>query len=141
MNEDGFEDGPDPSQIVGVSEGDLIEIHFRGNIKNNSNVKIPKFIYNSNVTSTSSFFLSEVDQYLQRNFNVYRGVVEVYRAYFVFPDKKTIARKESVLDESSFCVRKEKIKSLLCEIPMNIPKVHVYYCRYILLSAHGESCH
>jgi hypothetical protein len=24
---------------------------------------------------------------------------------------------------------------------MNIPKVHVYYCRYILLSAHGESCH
>lgn len=124
LNEDGFEDGPDPSQIVGVCEGDIIEINFRGNIQNNSSVKCPKFVYNSNLPSSTEFFLSEVDQYLQRNFHVFRGVVEVYRVQYVVPDKKTVARKESVLDENSFCVRKEKKKILICEIPITIPKVY-----------------
>ena len=38
--------------------------------------------------------------------------------------KKAVARKESVIDENSFCVRREK-KTLLCEIPIpiTIPKV------------------
>lgn len=125
LNEDGFEDGPDPSLIVGVCEGDVIEINFRGNIQNNSSVKCPKFVYNSNLPSSTEFFLSEVDQYLQRNFHVFRGVVEVYRVHYVVPDKKTVARKESVLDENSFCVRKEKKKILICEIPLTIPKYHV----------------
>ncbi|XP_061190143.1 death domain-containing protein 1-like [Saccostrea echinata] len=123
MTDDGYEDGPEPSPVVGVSEGDLIEINFRGNIQNGS--KSPNFIYNSNVVSFSEFLLSEVDQYLQRNFNVFRGVVEAYRVQFVTPDKRTIARKESIMDENSFCVRKEKRKTLLCEIPITIPKYHV----------------
>ncbi|XP_078328192.1 death domain-containing protein 1-like [Crassostrea virginica] len=125
MNEDGFEDGPEPSQIIGVCEGDIIEINFRGNIQNSSSDKCPRFVFNSNVPSFLEFYLSEVDQYLQRNFSVFRGVVELYRTYYVTADKKAVARKEAVVDENSFCVRREKKKTLLCEIPITIPKYHV----------------
>ena len=127
MNEDGFEDGPEPSQIIGVCEGDIIEINFRGNIQNSSSDKCPRFVFNSNVPSFLEFYLSEVDQYLQRNFSVFRGVVELYRTYYVTADKKAVARKEAVVDENSFCVRREKKKTLLCEIPITIPKVKYTY--------------
>ena len=58
MNEDGFEDGPEPSQIIGVCEGDIIEINFRGNIQNSSSDKWPRFVFNSNVPSFLEFYLS-----------------------------------------------------------------------------------
>ena len=37
-----------------------------------------QFVYNSNLESETDFYACEVDRYLQKNFPVYRGVVEVY---------------------------------------------------------------
>ena len=53
MNENGFRDGPEPSQIIGVCEGDIIEINYRVNIQNSSNNKYPRYVFNSNVQSPS----------------------------------------------------------------------------------------
>ena len=36
-----------------------------------------QFVYNSNLESETDFYACEVDKYLQKNFPVYRGVVEV----------------------------------------------------------------
>ena len=117
MNENGFRDGPEPSQIIGVCEGDIIEINYRVNIQNSSNNKYPRYVFNSNVPSFLEFYLSEVDQYLQRNFSVFRGIMELYRAYNVTGDKKAVARKEAVVDENSFCVRREKKKLSFVKSP------------------------
>lgn len=61
---------------MSINEGDVIEVGFRGNIKNKDEEGI-QFVYNSNLESETEFYACEVDKYLQKNFPVYRGVVEV----------------------------------------------------------------
>ena len=63
-------------QVLSINEGDVIEVGFRGNITNRNKDDIT-FIYNSNLESEAEFYACEVDKYLQKNFPVYRGVVEV----------------------------------------------------------------
>jgi len=63
-------------QVLSINEGDVIEVGFRGNIKNRDADGI-QFVYNSNLESETEFHACEVDKYLQKNFPVYRGVVEV----------------------------------------------------------------
>lgn len=61
---------------MSINEGDVIELGFRGNVKNKTEEGI-QFVYNSNIASEAEFHACEVDKYLQRSFPVYRGVVEV----------------------------------------------------------------
>ena len=65
-------------QTVSLNEGDIIEVQFRGNVTKRDNQPI-QFVYNSNMGSETDFYACEVDRYLQKNFPVYRGVVEVHR--------------------------------------------------------------
>ncbi|XP_033724899.1 death domain-containing protein 1-like [Pecten maximus] len=123
LHESGYDDGPDPSSIVNINEGDVIEVSFRGNITN-SKEKTLRLRYNSNLKSEIAFYASEVDQYLQKNFNVFRGVVQLERCYVIKPDRK-LKRSPSVVDESSVQSAQDTKKELLCEISINIPKYHI----------------
>ncbi|XP_060082127.1 death domain-containing protein 1-like [Ylistrum balloti] len=123
LHESGYDDGPDPSSIVNINEGDVIEVSFRGNITNSKD-KTLKLKYNSNLKSEIGFYASEVDQYLQKNFNVYRGVVQLERCYIVKPDRK-LKRSPSVVDENAVAAALDTKRELLCEISINIPKYHI----------------
>ncbi|XP_060552931.1 death domain-containing protein 1-like isoform X2 [Ruditapes philippinarum] len=121
LSKEGYDDGPEPSPVLSINEGDVIEVCFRGNVKNKDAEGI-QFVYNSNLKSETEFYACEVDKYLQKNFPVYRGVVEVYRKYKV---KNTTRRKRrdssDDQDEPPFEIKKE----LMCELAINIPKYHV----------------
>lgn len=113
----GYVEGPDPSPIINLNEGDHIEITFKGNVCDTSH-KPPVFVFNSNMISELELYLSEVDKYLQKNFRVYRGVIQVFRCYYDCKDKKTKRQ-----DENANIT--EKVRQHLCDIPINIPKYNL----------------
>ncbi|XP_053387400.1 death domain-containing protein 1-like isoform X2 [Mercenaria mercenaria] len=122
LSQEGYDDGPEPSQVLSINEGDVIEVGFRGNVKNKDEEGI-QFVYNSNLKSETEFYACEVDKYLQKNFPVYRGVVEVFRKYKV---KNTTKRKrrdssDDHKEEQPFEYKRE----LMCELAINIPKYHI----------------
>lgn len=121
LSEEGYDDGPDPSQVLSINEGDIIEVSFRGNVTKRDTEQI-QFVYNSNLESETDFYACEVDKYLQKNFPVYRGVVEVYRKYEVI-SKKKLRRKEQAFEECE--LPPEYKRDLTCEMAINIPKYHV----------------
>ena len=122
LEEMGYDEGPDPSTIIKVNEGDIIVVTFKGNVKCPTQRGL-KFVYNSNVTSHVGFKLQEVDQYLQKNFGMYRGVVEIYRWYLPKVDKKAVLNRQGSVDESAVNQMNQIKKELLCEISVTIPKV------------------
>ena len=63
-------------QVLSINEGDVMEVGFRGNVTTRDHETL-EFVYNSNLDSETEFKACEVDKYLQKNFPVYRGVVEV----------------------------------------------------------------
>ncbi|XP_063437770.1 death domain-containing protein 1-like [Mytilus trossulus] len=119
----GYIEGPDPSPVINLNEGDHIEIAFRGNICDTTN-RPPLFVYNSNIISELEVYLSEVDKYLQKNFRVYRGKIQIYRCYCDVKEKKA-KRQMSVADDIGQTAITEKIKQHLCDIPINIPKYNL----------------
>ncbi|VDH93408.1 Hypothetical predicted protein, partial [Mytilus galloprovincialis] len=119
----GYIEGPDPSPVINLNEGDHIEIAFRGNICDTTN-RPPLFVYNSNIISELEVYLSEVDKYLQKNFRVYRGKIQIYRCYCDVKEKKA-KRQMSVSDDIGQTAITEKIKQHLCDIPINIPKYNL----------------
>ncbi|XP_052268822.1 death domain-containing protein 1-like [Dreissena polymorpha] len=122
LSQEGYDDGPEPSQALSINEGDVIEVGFRGNIKSRDSEDI-QFVYNSNMDSETEFHACEVDKYLQRNFPVYRGVVEVYRNYKV--KTATTRRKRRDSNEENEEQPYENKRDKLCELAINIPKYHV----------------
>ena len=121
MADKGYMEGPDPSPIINLNEGDHIEIVFRGNVCDTTN-RPPLFVYNSNISSELELYLSEVDKYLQKNFRVYRGVLQIFRCYCETKDKK-MKRQQSVSEEIVNTKVPEKLKQHLCDMHINIPKV------------------
>lgn len=119
----GYLEGPDPSPIINLNEGDHIELAFRGNICDTSN-KPTAFVFNSNISSELGLYLSEVDKYLQKNFSVYRGVIKVYRCFCESKDKK-VKRQMSVVDTIGQTAHSEKTKQHMCDMPINIPKYNL----------------
>lgn len=128
LSEAGYDEGPEMSGPVRVNEGDVIELTFRGNIKNADDQQKLSFTYNSNVKSEMGFYTEEVDRYLQKNFNVYKGMIEVHRCYKVKPNRRLMKRQSSIamIDEASQAPVVETKREFLCKIPINIPKVIIY---------------
>ncbi|XP_021350911.1 death domain-containing protein 1-like [Mizuhopecten yessoensis] len=123
LNDTGYDEGPEPSSIVNINEGDVIEVSFRGNVKNSKD-KTLRVRYNTNLKSEIGCYVAEVDQYLQKNFSVYRGVIQLERCYIVKPCRK-LKRSPSVVDENAVASALETKKEHLCEISINIPKYHI----------------
>ncbi|XP_048251559.1 death domain-containing protein 1-like [Haliotis rufescens] len=125
LGDEGFGEGPTASQVLSISEGDTVEVTFRGNITSSDDRPL-EVQFNSNVSSHVQFTLTEVDKYLQKNFPVYRGVVQVYRKYTVVPaEVRSITRKVSD-DEAK--QGPEVKRDLLCELLISIPKYHIEPC-------------
>ena len=109
LEDEGYEEGPGASKEVSLHEGDLLEISFRGNIKSFDDVK-RQFIFNSQLTNRVAFAVVEVDKYLQKSYQVYRGFVQVERV-------ETVTHKPKRKDDGT---ESATIASIPCPILLRI---------------------
>jgi hypothetical protein len=86
----GYSDGPDPSRVVSLREGDLVRLTLRDNIQeivynraDDSTVPVEEtkyeFLYNSNLSSSlgRQILVRERDVFAQNALDVYRGYVRL----------------------------------------------------------------
>ena len=79
LQQDGFDAGPQPSSTVFLTEGQMVEVRFRGNITNQDQAHIIRFAYNSNLfTARKHIFVREVDRFGQRGLEYFRGHVQFW---------------------------------------------------------------
>ncbi|KAK6184688.1 hypothetical protein SNE40_007107 [Patella caerulea] len=123
LTEEGYEEEPCPPIQVCVTEGDTIEITFRGNIRDIGDNPKQQMPYNTHVRSQLYFSVSEVDKYLQKNFPMFRGLVQVYRKY---KEKKAVVKTIGGRKHDGDVEKEPEIKEeLLCELLLSIPKYHI----------------
>ena len=105
--EEGFSEGPNPSKDIKIREHEKIIVTFRGNVTfEDEEVEEIVFVYNSNKNgSKGDMFVREVDRYVQHGLENFRGIVQFWKE----------ERKED---------SQETDRVLVCELPVNIPKVY-----------------
>ena len=130
LTEDGYDVGPSPSAHLHLREGDLLEINFRGNItcrddgdaESLDNVASRPgpitLVYNSHLGTSVDFGVREVDCFLQKNYNVYRGFVQVFREV-----RTTCQPTKADQEEGRTLPWVEISKDLVTELLITIPKV------------------
>ncbi|KAK7095934.1 uncharacterized protein [Littorina saxatilis] len=120
MKADGYTDGPDKCHSANVKEGDAILLTLRGNLKFNHREDTEiNLVYNSNLPTQASFHVIEIDRYLQRNYEVYRGAVRVQRRYpFEQKNKMRRTAEEEAAAPAFKC-------ETICDVEIEIPKYHV----------------
>ena len=116
----GYGDGPGVSNEISLNEGDVLEIGFRGNIKNEG--KSITFVYNSQLKNQSGFYCTEVDKFLQKSYSVYRGFVQLLRLTRIIhqppaPSAEELEKQDYVRQEPTVDVKKELMTELLVSIP------------------------
>ncbi len=117
LEDDGYEEGPGASNNVTLREGDILTLGFRGNIKPEEENTALNMIFNSHLTASLKTYVIEVDKFLQKSYNVYRGFVQVNRRRTVIiPPKKDDS--EEVKEP-----REEFRYDLIHEHVISIPKV------------------
>lgn len=120
LAEEGYENGPDPSHVVSVYEGDTIAVRFHGNVRmaeeDETKQCTLRLMYNSNMSTSASFTVCEVDKYLQKNFATYRGLLLFERRYLMAPP----AGKKRAQQQEEPEVKSEE----LCDLTLKIPKYH-----------------
>ena len=117
LAESGYDEGPGPSPNAKVREGDVLEVSFRGNIKCcDEDHPTVLLTYNSHLNTSAGFDICEVDRFLQRNYSVFRGFVQVYRRVQVVhtPSK---AEQEQGVTEPWIEISKELVSEHLVSIP------------------------
>ena len=93
-----------------MSEGAQLEMSFRGNIRRDDEQQSTPVVFHFHCDVDSHFQLCPVDQFLQRQLSLYRGVVDVYRM--------TLDSKNEV-DSSDNCIR-ELVASHHVSIPKQV---------------------
>ena len=129
LDEEGYEEGPGSSANLMLREGDVLEVGFRGNVKAEEERASPStMIYNSQLPTSLKTYIVEVDKFLQKNYPVYRGFVQVHRKVKIPPPPYKWG-EETKEDEAP----KDEYKlEFVCEHLVSIPKVSVYYLMYNL---------
>ncbi|ELU16132.1 hypothetical protein CAPTEDRAFT_228009 [Capitella teleta] len=115
LEDEGYEEGPGAGKEVSLHEGDVLEVTFRGNIKSYDNKK-REIIFNSQLTNRASFSVVEVDKYLQKNYQVYRGFVQLERVETVTHKAK---RNDDGTEEEPLV---EVVRHLVSDHLVSIPK-------------------
>ena len=111
LKEDGFNEGPQPSESIKLHEGQVIEVNFRGNVTF-ENSDAMRFVYNSNLaTARRQMFLKEVDIFAQHGLDCFRGHAQFW----------TLSASQAEKNDGSKV--EEFGKELLCELPVTLPKV------------------
>ena len=85
LQQDGFDAGPQPSSTVFLTQGQVVEVRFRGNITNQdqdqdqNQDRVIRFAYNSNLfTARRQIFVREVDRFDQHGLDCFRGHIQFW---------------------------------------------------------------
>jgi hypothetical protein len=136
----GYTEGPDPSRLVCLREGDLVEMSFRDNIEpidiTDDGKEIPsaqpvrRFIFNSKIASINAqLFVRERSRFLQNTLEEYRGYVRLCLVERPYVPPPRVAGPYGI---SAGAVKKTTASSgattsqedpLVCEVALNLPKV------------------
>lgn len=73
----GYTEGMQVSQQVFVTEGQKVEVRFRGNLQPDEEVHLEQ-PFNSNIKCQINMYIAEVDKYAQKSFGSYRGFAQFY---------------------------------------------------------------
>ncbi|XP_074661596.1 death domain-containing protein 1-like [Tubulanus polymorphus] len=109
LEEEGFDDGPDVGPDIQLHEGDVVEVMFKGNVKNEDDSPL-LFAFNSQLRSGVGFWATEASQYLQRQYPVFRGMIQMYKrteeVKVVTPEPETVAMKAAAKKRMSLVEKK-----------------------------------
>jgi len=131
-----FTDGPEPSRVVVLREGDVLELSLRGNIEvdaeDDQRSWTHRFVYHSNLSSLSTELnVREVNRFAQNAFDSYHGYVQlrlVDRHYEPPPRLATVLKQSSNNKKSMAALGGKAVvsaadKNLVCEVMLLLPKV------------------
>jgi len=136
-----FTEGPAPSRVLALREGEVLELSLRGNIEFDAGADQlspwpRRFVYNSNLTSLATeLFIREVSQFAQSAFDSYHGYVRlrlVDRPYQPPPKLAALVsqsvrnNKKSMAALGSKAVAAATDRNLVCEVLISLPKVSFY---------------
>jgi len=79
LEDDGYDEGPEPSAEFSVSEGARLELCFHGNVRRDDEQRSTPLVFHYRGEVESRFQVAPVDRFLQSQLEWYRGVVDVYR--------------------------------------------------------------
>lgn len=136
LQEDGYTEGPEESIDIVVAEGQQLGIDFRANIQEVNGLEPKSIIFNSQLMNSTAFEVTEVDKFLQKNYDVYRGFIQLVKKTAVAclppPRKKySVAAKDAEQmqadeQEEAQVKREQRVQytsELLYEHLIGIPKV------------------
>ncbi len=116
FEDDGYEEGPGASGNVVLREGDVLQLGYRGNVKAEEEGTPDTMIYNSQLTTAIKTYVIEVDKFLQKSYNVYRGFVQVNKKIrVILPPKNNEEEDNENKDVFKY--------DIVCEHLISIPKV------------------
>ena len=117
IKDDRFIEGPDPSRLICLREGDQLEVNFRDNIHFEDRTS-RRFVYNSNLSCANlKVGISELDPFAQNALEFYRGYIRlslVGRPYQAPPKLDTyfVNKRNKTSDDG-----------LICELQLTLSKV------------------
>jgi len=151
----GYTEGPSPSRLVCLREGDLVEMSFRDNIepidvsvdgKEIPSVKpVRRFVFNFNMASINTeLTVREKSRFVQNTLEEYRGYIRmclVERPYVppprvVGPYGITAADGAAKKPTRQVVATGKAItqdENLVCEVILNLPKVVLKRARFLLV--------
>jgi len=146
----GYTEGPSPSRLVCLREGDLVEMSFRDNIepidvsvdgKEIPSVKpVRRFVFNFNMASINTeLTVREKSRFTQNTLKDYQGYVRlrlvqrpyappprVIGPYGILDDNGTAKKSTSHLHVAGKAVTPDEY--LVCEVVLTLPKVNHSVC-------------
>jgi hypothetical protein len=93
LSSQGYDLGPEPSKEFLLEEGDALTLTFINNIRCPEGDPLP-LAYFANLDNEIHFTMKEVDRFLQKQFNSYRGVIHLSRINVACTRKETVKYKE-----------------------------------------------
>ena len=118
LSEDGYSDGPAVGPYFMLTEGDEIEVNFRGNVKSSNKVSDLQQIYNSPVCTSFNFSIDIDNKYMQEKYPMYQGFVQLYKKEKTSEEKLVKGKDGKTRRERVF----QTVRVFLCEMLIQLPK-------------------
>ena len=122
LTDEGYDDGPPPSKDIILKEGQILQVHFRGNVKCMSSDTSPRMVFNTYIKSRATFAVEEIDKFAQKSFDCYRGFAQIYTNMIV-PSQSQAGAKPAATGQKPAAVEVTEQTVLLTELLISIPKV------------------
>ncbi len=121
LRKQGLDQGPEPGEEHCITEGQIMEVKFRGNVDfEDEEEKSFRFVYNSHRNSAKrAFYIKEIDKYSQHGLPFYRGHVQVYKVLEGKESETTDGKEECLISQIPST-------DMMCETPVILPKVRLF---------------